>query len=466
IESSCNCPYPKPGCKHAVAAALNARTLLLKPRVQDELFPETEDPFLNESEIREQAYKDREDRAKADQFTPVRGEMFKGDHKVITKDSRTYTVCFHDPVKVKGHCSCPDYLTNGLGICKHMLFMADHLSREPGFKAQVKTETLPFVDIYWDSLAQAPRLYPPGFTGRTEDLKPALEKYFNMEGVYTAADISLVMGLMLRLRGDRRVKVRENLLKRVDHRLQTLQLEKMAGRPLPGVTLKRPLYPFQEEGVAFGVLKTGVLIGDEMGLGKTAQAIAMSLIKGEVFGFSKVLVITLASLKSFWKQEVEAVTRESACIVQGTPAQRKRQYTGKDRFKISHYEAVMRDVGAISAFNPDIIILDEAQRIRNFSTKTAEAVKRLPKKHAIVLTGTPLENKPEDLYSIVQFLDPYRFTPLWQFATDHFLIPKTRVTSVTGYKNLGLLRDKVSDILIRRSWEDVRSQLPETVTTT
>ncbi|MCG8614790.1 MAG: SWIM zinc finger family protein, partial [Desulfobacterales bacterium] len=141
IESSCNCPYPKPGCKHAVAAALNARTLLLKPRVQDELFPETEDPFLNESEIREQAYKDREDRAKADQFTPVRGEMFKGDHKVITKDSRTYTVCFHDPVKVKGHCSCPDYLTNGLGICKHMLFMADHLSREPGFKAQVKTET-------------------------------------------------------------------------------------------------------------------------------------------------------------------------------------------------------------------------------------------------------------------------------------------------------------------------------------
>ena len=465
IEASCNCPFPGTGCRHAVAAALNARALMIKPRVQDELFPDAEDPYLSEEEIRDQAFRDREDRARSDQFTPVRGDMFKGDHKIISGDSRTYTVCLHDPAGAKGHCSCPDYLTNGLGTCKHIQYMASFLASEPGFKSRVATEILPFADIFWDSPAQAPKLFFEGPKSRIDDLKPTLDKYFDKAGTYIAADISMIMGLMLRLHGDRRVRIRENLLKRVDHRLQALQLKKMAGRPLPKIHLNRPLYAFQEKGVAFGVLKTGVLIGDEMGLGKTVQAIALSLVKGEVFGFSKILVITLASLKDQWKQEVETVSRETACIIQGPPSRRRNQYRQKDRFKISHYEAVLRDVTAISAFNPDIIILDEAQRIRNFSTKTAEAVKRLPKKHAIVLTGTPLENKPEDLYSIVQFLDPYKFTPLWRFATDHYLIPRTRVTSIAGYKNLDLLRERLRDILIRRTWDDVLEQLPDTVTT-
>ncbi len=464
IDVSCTCPFPGKGCRHVVAAALNAKALMIKPRVQDELFPDTEDLYLSEEEIRDQALQDREDRAKSDQLTPIRGDMFTGDHKVVSRDSRTYTVCLHDPAKGRGHCSCPDYLTNGLGTCKHIQFMATHLRAEPGFKFQVRTEVLPFIDIFWDSLAQTPKLYSAQANNRATDLEPVLGKYFDREGTYIGADISLIMGLMLRLHGDRRVRIRKNLLKRVDHRLQALQLEKMAGRPLPAINLRRPLYKYQEEGVTFGVLKTGVLIGDEMGLGKTAQAVALSLVKAEMFGFSKILVITLASLKDQWKQEVESISRETACIIHGTPSQRRHQYKKKDRFKISHYEAVLRDVNAVSAFNPDIIILDEAQRIRNFSTKTAEAVKRLPKKHAIVLTGTPLENKPEDLYSIVQFLDPYKFTPLWQFATDHFLIPRTRVTSIAGYKNLDLLRKRLKDILIRRTWEDVLDQLPDTVT--
>ncbi len=62
--------------------------------------------------------------------------------------------------------------------------------------------------------------------------------------------------------------------------------------------------------------------------------------------------------------------------------------------------------GGINRVKPDLIILDEAQRIKNFETKTAEVVRSLPRQHAIVLTGTPLENKLEDVYSLVQFLDP------------------------------------------------------------
>ena len=74
-----------------------------------------------------------------------------------------------------------------------------------------------------------------------------------------------------------------------------------------------------------------------------------------------------------------------------------------------------------------MIILDEAQRIKNFSTKTADAVKRIPRSHALVLTGTPLENKLEDVYSIVQFLDPGLLSPLWRFVADHFKLSRHKI---------------------------------------
>ena len=211
-------------------------------------------------------------------------------------------------------------------------------------------------------------------------------------------------------------------------------------------------------------MKPGVLIGDEMGLGKTLQAISLGLLKKELFGFSKVLVITLASLKDQWKREIEKFSHENAQVIAGTQPQRKAQYFTEDSlFKITNYEAVLRDVLMLTRFKPDLIILDEAQRIKNFSTKTADAVKRIPKKHAIVLTGTPLENKLEDVYSIVQFLDPYKLTPLWKFASDHFLIPKKKKASVAGYQNLSLLKTKLQDIVIRRTKEEVLKDLPDEV---
>ena len=214
------------------------------------------------------------------------------------------------------------------------------------------------------------------------------------------------------------------------------------------------LYPFQILGAHFLAERPAALLADEMGLGKTLQAISLGILKKKIFGFSKILVVTLASLKEQWKREIEKFSNENATIIEGSPFQRKALYKGDTHlFKITNYEAVLRDITIISGFNPDIIILDEAQRIKNFSTKTAEAVKRLPKKHGIVLTGTPLENKLEDVYSIVQFLEPYMLTPLWKFASDHFMIPRKKNTSIAGYKNLDMLKDKLKPILIRRKKE-------------
>jgi SNF2 family DNA or RNA helicase len=120
-------------------------------------------------------------------------------------------------------------------------------------------------------------------------------------------------------------------------------------------------------------------------------------------------------------------------------------------------------VGPISRFRPDLVILDEAQRIKNFNTKTADAVKNIPCKHAMVLTGTPLENKLEDVYSIVQFLDPDRLSPLWSFAADHFMLSRDKKGKILGYRNLGKLHQELQSIVIRRKKKDVLDQLPDEI---
>jgi SNF2 family DNA or RNA helicase len=175
-------------------------------------------------------------------------------------------------------------------------------------------------------------------------------------------------------------------------------------------------------------------------------------------------VVTLASLKEQWKREIERFSDMQADIVAGSPTQRKEIYfSGRGLFKITNYEAVLRDVTLLRRFHPDLVILDEAQRIKNFSTKTADAVKRIPRTHALVLTGTPLENKLEDVYSIVQFLAPRMLAPLWQFAADHFMLDRNRKNKILGYKNLNLLHERLKSLVIRRKKEDVISDLPDQV---
>ncbi len=467
VVTSCSCPYPGEGCKHVVAALLHARDILMKRGKAEEAGSDGEEPYLSEEEIRAQALGDRAKRAESEAFTVVRGDMFKGDHLVVNKNNREYRVTLHDPKTATGHCTCPDYLTNGLGTCKHIGFLAAYLKKESGFGKRLAKERFPFADVYWDSLRKAPRLFRERFEGEDGedgDLSSLFKNYFDEGGDFQPDDISRLVELVNRVDGDKRVRIRETLLNRVDRHQQETQLRELSVQTVSEPALKIPLYPYQEEGIRFGLFKAGVLIGDEMGLGKTLQAISLGLLKKEIFGFSKIVVVTLASLKEQWKREIEKFSHEKAVVIAGNPLQRKAGYSNDDcLFKITNYEAVLRDVTILSSYNPDIIILDEAQRIKNFSTKTADAVKRIPKRHAIVLTGTPLENKLEDVYSIVQFLDPYLLTPLWKFAADHFLLLKNKKSNIAGYRNLDLLKEKLKGIVIRRKKEDVLKDLPDEV---
>jgi SNF2 family DNA or RNA helicase len=168
-----------------------------------------------------------------------------------------------------------------------------------------------------------------------------------------------------------------------------------------------------------------------------------------------------ATLKSQWKQEIERFTDEKALILSGVPKQREVQYREASCFFfIVNYETVLRDSQSINRADFDFLILDEAQKIKNYETKTASAVKRLKVKHKLVLTGTPIENRLIDIYSIINTLDPHYLGPLWEFSYKHCLFDPAKPNKINGYYDLDKLKDRLAGILIRREKSAVLSQLP------
>jgi SNF2 family DNA or RNA helicase len=106
----------------------------------------------------------------------------------------------------------------------------------------------------------------------------------------------------------------------------------------------------------------------------------------------------------------------------------------------------------------DLIILDEGQRIKNWEAKTSRVIKGLRSTFALVLSGTPLENRLDELYSVVQFIDDRRLGPAFRFYNRHRIVDEKG--KVLGYKNLGELRENLQPVLLRRTRESVRQQLP------
>ena len=137
---------------------------------------------------------------------------------------------------------------------------------------------------------------------------------------------------------------------------------------------------------------------------------------------------------------------------------RREQFASPSFFKITNYDTVHRDLETIGRWSPDLVILDEAQRIKNWNTRIARSVKRIDSPYAVVLTGTPLENRLEELVSIVQFIDRFRLGPTFRLLDEHQDLDEAG--RVVGYRGLDRIGQTLEPILIRRRKADVLNQLP------
>jgi SNF2 family DNA or RNA helicase len=206
-----------------------------------------------------------------------------------------------------------------------------------------------------------------------------------------------------------------------------------------------PLAPFnhQLEGIAFLMPRHGALLADEMGLGKTAQVILALRLLFHAGLVHSALVVCPKALVSNWSHELrnwgEDLPQE---IIGGdTQARRASWLVSNCPLKLVNYELVTRDAELLAddRVRFDVVVLDEAQRIKNRGSRTAEVVCSIRRKRSWALTGTPIENKPEDLVNIFAFVDPGR--------VPHD-IPARRLPQLT------------SDSILRRVKEDVLSDMP------
>jgi SNF2 family DNA or RNA helicase len=223
--------------------------------------------------------------------------------------------------------------------------------------------------------------------------------------------------------------------------------------------LRVPLHPYQRAGALFAARAGRCLIGDEMGLGKTAQAIAAVEILARLFGVERVLVVCPTSLKHQWEREIGRFTQRVPLVVGGPLAARHAQLLADGFYKITNYDTVHRDLEVIQRWAPDVVVLDEAQRIKNWMTRAARGgVKQITSPYAIVLSGTPLENRLQELVSIVEFVDRHRLGPTYRFLHDHQLVDDGG--RVVGYRDLDRIGRTLAPILIRRRKAEVLAQLP------
>ena len=238
--------------------------------------------------------------------------------------------------------------------------------------------------------------------------------------------------------------------------------------------LKLTPYPFQAIGMNFLCDTKNCIIADQMGLGKTVQTIGAAYKlyrKGQI---KKVLIICPSALKYQWGEEIDKfIDTEkyniSYTIIDGTKKQRVVDYDylheNKVLYTIINYELVLNDIDYLLEFEWDVIALDEVHRIRNWKSKTSQAINKLNAEYKWGATGTPVQNKPEELFNIFGFINSKVLGNWWQFRNSHIIIGEKfgQQNMVLGYKKLGWLHEKISPYMLRRLKKDVAPDLPEMI---
>ena len=232
---------------------------------------------------------------------------------------------------------------------------------------------------------------------------------------------------------------------------------------------KGTLKPYQPEAVDKMVSRKQMLVAYEMGLGKTCMTIAAIETLREQGEITKpVLVIALSSLKYQWEKEIHKFSNSTTKVIDGSKSTRLLQYDrGSDSdYIICNYESVVNDWDVIEPFEWSAIICDEATAIKGFKSKISKAVKKLAAKVPIrfALTGTPIENgRPEELYSIMQFVDPKLLGRFDLF--DQTFIVRNQFGGVQRYRNLPIFHEKMKQAAVRKvqTDADVAPYLPDTI---
>jgi superfamily II DNA or RNA helicase len=400
---------------------------------------------------------------------PAKGAATGGYRVGRRRGERHYDVWFDASAPASGSCACRDFAKASLGLCKHLLCVARDTTRKR--RGRVGDPVAAPV-LAWDPIR--PFVGADDWLARvwlraSGRVPAALDGLFARGPVRRLArvptDVAARRALIETLRRWARKPglaepalgpLLDDELARLDRLAAGIPAREHA-RLLRG--LKQTLFPYQREGVRRFLVEGRLLLADDMGLGKSAQAIAACHALAAAGRAARGLIVVPASLKAQWAREWARFTDLPVEIVDGNAAERARQYRQRAGFLLVNYEQVLRDLPLMQRFAPDVVVLDEAQRIKNWAAKTSAYVKRLDAPWRLVLTGTPMENRLEELASILEWVDETALEPRWRLTSWHAVRADGR-RELTGARNLDTLRARLAPSMLRRLRTEVLQQLP------
>jgi SNF2 family DNA or RNA helicase len=390
-----------------------------------------------------------------------------GDFKVhSSKTTNTYKVALRSADNSLNFCSCPDFKINQLGTCKHIEAVLLKIKSKPALKKQLATPYIPpYTSVYLDYRGHRKVKLRIG-TENTEQYKKLAKGFFDKELVLKeSAFLEFESFLIEAHKLHPEFRCYEDALEFIVHERNKKKREQLVANKqtelLKNIS-KSKLFPYQERGVLFSVKAGRCILADDMGLGKTLQAIVCTEVLRKHFNINTAIIICPTSLKYQWKTEIEKFTgNKNVCVVEGNILTRKKIYNSNaSDYLIVSYQMAANDFIYLNDMHSDVLILDEAQRIKNWKTKTSAAIKRIKTTYALVLTGTPVENKIEDLYSLMQIVNPFMLGSLHNFLSKH-QVKELDSDKVIGYKDLNEVGLQLQDVMLRRTKNEVLKDLPK-----
>lgn len=402
-----------------------------------------------------------------------------GEFRVANAATRNeYKVVYRGKDSLWNYCSCYDFKTSQLGTCKHMEAVKLWVRKK---RKKVQVAEPDYSSVYIDYKGPRRVKIRIGDHGR-EMLERLAKDYFDESGVlredaYARFDVFVQAAKAIAPDFRCYDDALDYVLERRDRIKRCRLLEEKYTDEYLDQMLTVPLYPYQKEGTRFAVRAGKAIIADEMGLGKTLQAIASAEVYLREGMAEQVLVVCPTSLKYQWKREIErftggdrvecsgegvedGLTIPKVVVVEGAPAKRAKLYKAPAPYKIVSYHTMCNDVRHLGKLDTDVLIMDEIQRLKNWDTLISRAARKIASRYAVLLSGTPMENKLEELYANMELVDQFCLGPYYQFRDQHILLhPETG--GIMGYKDLNAIGEAVSNRLLRRTKKGVRLQLPK-----
>lgn len=435
LKYECSCGAA-PLCSHLYASALQAYQDLssMAPIAAPKYLKYSKDGMVK------RVLKERAERAKTESFKLHFADNKHGEHLIENAKGVRYQLSFYNFQNHLGYCSCPDYQTNKLSTCKHLMYAFNAFEiKFPEHHSN--SQHYPFVEIYCNP-KQDYRIcwfYPHKLP---DPIASVLQHYFDKEAVFKEEMLSRLHIFLDEISEYKVVKLRPEVHQYAAVYYREQQIQQITNKietELPQV-LNHSLLPFQELGIAWAIGKRACILADEIGLGKSVQALGAAIHKLRVYDLNSLCILCPEALVPHWETEIEKWVPEV-------------YHASIQLYALEEADKLPQQV--------DILIVDEAQKINDYSLSVLSQIRAIDYQQMLLITDSKLENSLIKFYTMVGLFDKHLMNPLWEISYQHCLFDNHDPDKIISYYHTEKLLERLKNVYLRRERKELIDQLPK-----